>query len=310
MRSHIQFSSTAVSAGLLCLFLLGFAGCTDKETPDGDAAENSDSTVGEVFGGDTYTYDMTIDMEQSIEAQGAEMTGLMGGKGVMTLIAGTTTEKGQRWQASTEIAMGGEMMGTKIDTVKQEQKMVYLIAPDGKVVDMEVSGVDTSLGKELTRMIENTSSRQSAMQMFMQKSWLEKSVGDSWTEESLDTINADDVGFGQGGMKGKVYLVTHTKTRYTYQGTVDTLGMKAVRVKYELLELDMAGEMNAKEVEISLSSKGSGTGMYYYSVDDRLQLAGSSDLTTSSVISMPAMSQSMPMKQHIMMSLVRRAAAH
>lgn len=306
MRFRLHFGSSTLFVGILSFLLLGFIGCTDKDTPDDESAGKGDSAVTETFDGTPYVYDMTIKIDQTVQAQGMDMGGTMEGNGTMRLTAGSKTDKGQRWQAVTAITMAGQMMGTPIDTMKQEQKMVYLVAPDGTMIDMEMSGVDSSLAKELTRMLENTSSRQSAMQMFLSSEWLQKKEGDSWEEESTDTINADDVAFGQAGMKGKVFLITRTKTRYTYQGTVDTLGMKAVRLKYELLELDLSGTMEAKELEITLASKGSGTGTYYYSVDDRLQLAGSSDLSTSSTIAIPSMSQSMPMKQHVLTTLVRK----
>lgn len=304
--SGFRFSGTLLGAALV-LALLGAAGCGDNgDAGEPDAGADTGAAAAESFEGASYAYDMTITMENSVQMEGAEMIGTLHGNGAMTLVAGSTTDKGTRWQATTEITMAGDMMGTPIDTMTQEQTMIYTVSPDGKLVDLELAGVDENLGKELTRMMESAANRQSAMQMFMQEGWLDKQAGETWEEETLDTIDAKDVSFGPGTMTGSLKLITRTRSRYTYEGSVDTLGTKAVRLKYELLELSMNGGMEAKEVQIDITSNGTGNGTFYYSVDDRLQLAAVSDLTMSSVIAMPSMNQTMPMKQRVMTTIVRR----
>lgn len=312
MTVRFPFPRPILPVAIFALFLVTLVGCGDKDATDGDGAQKGDSAApaaagDENFNGVSYTYDMTITLDQSVEAEGMEMEGTMRGDGTMTLTAGEKTEKGQRWRAVTSVAMSGEMMGTAIDTVTEEQTMVYLVSPGGELVDMQLGGADSNLSRELTRMLQNTSSRQSAMQMFMPEEWSAKKVGETWEDESLDTIDAENVMFGEG-MEGNLFLITRTRTRYTYEGTVDTLGMQAVRLRYELIELDLSGQFSAQGLETNLSSKGKGTGVFYYAADDRVQLAGTSDLTTNSTITMPTMNQTMPMKQHVITTMARRTA--
>lgn len=312
MTVRFSFLRPVLPVAIFALFSLAFVGCGDKDKSEGEGAPTGDSAASaaagdENFSGVSYTYDMTITLDQSVEAEGTEMKGTMRGDGTMTLTAGEKTEKGQRWRAVTSVAMSGEMMGTAIDTVTEEQTMVYLVSPGGELVDMQLGGADSNLSRELTRMLQNTSSRQSAMQMFMPEEWSAKKVGETWEDASLDTIDAENVMFGEG-MEGNLFLITRTRTRYTYEGTVDTLGMKAVRLRYELIELDLSGQFSAQGLETNLASKGKGTGVFYYAAEDRVQLAGTSDLTTNSTITMPTMNQTMPMKQHVITTMARRTA--
>lgn len=302
-------NSLTVSLLLFMFAFVGLAGCSEEQE-GGDPVPGDTTDVGEITAPEgSIVYELITDMEQSMSMQGTDMSGTMRGEGTLTLTKLEENEKGVVWQAKSDQLMSGEMMGQTLNKTPQEQTMLYTLSPSGEIVDVSIKGIDEKLAAGIQQVLQNASNRQNGMQLFLTEAWLEKKEGETWTDRVRDTVDVKGIKLDQNsGAEGDIYMVMDIPTTYTFEGIVDTLGQKTARLSYEIQGMTMSGTVTMsgdQEAGIEFSNQSNGTGRFYYSMVDRLQVAGTSVTHADSRLSIP-MQGEMPMKQTITTTMTRK----
>ena len=144
------------------------------------------------------------------------------------------------------------------------------------------------------------------MQMFLQKDWLDREPGETWTEHLMDTIRFEDSSPESGTVTESAYLVLDIKTDYTHQGQTDTLGYETARISYRIVEMNMSGSVVTSGSEATIESTVTGSGLFYYHLTDHLQVAARSIANVNMVVGMPGVGPPVPMEQQMAVTMSRK----
>jgi hypothetical protein len=132
-----------------------------------------------------------------------------------------------------------------------------------------VSGLRLSESESLTPLME-------AMHRSMVKLWFQPAIfrklkpGDTWTEKRDDRIVVADMG---------IDVHARYNVDYHFDGIVDTLGIKAVRVTWHAARMTIAGTRTVDGKSSPVEGDGDHYGTSYFSTIDGLVLATVSDNT-------------------------------
>ena len=305
-RSVLVPSQVLAFQVLFITLLLTAYGC-------GDAS--NDAAMGSADGGKTvfvpsddsasYEYDVKMVSVQHLEQDDNTITQRLKGGGTMTLIKGEANDDGVLWKSESLMQLTASMDGEEIGKDSQRQEMIYTVSPEGKVVDLKVEGVDKKVSAELQQLLQRSAGGQTGMQMFMQDDWLDREVGETWTEHVLDTVSVGADTTAEAGTE-RAFLVLDITTNYTYQGEVDTLGYRTARIRYRIKEMKMNGSVVSQGNEMTIDSDASGSGVFYYNLEDRLQVSTLTMANVNMVVGMPSLDSYMPMKQEMTVMMTRK----
>jgi len=216
----------------------------------------------------SYTTDTKMDIVQSFQGQEVKMVSTT--NGTMELAAKNVTPNSIDWSYAIKklrVTMKAAMLpGGGTDTTMKGTTLMFSTDKAGRISNPEKLAADPMLaavgggmqGSTLGQMFSPTLSRS-------------LTVGQSWEESTSDTI-------ANPALQGAKILLTKT-TRYTYEGTVDTLKTKAARVRVEVTSMTMGGEGSMGGMNFRMDGDGSSLGSGYYSAADGLLLASSADMT-------------------------------
>ena len=298
------------TAALPFLFLLLVSGvlvtgCGESADTAEDQNDTTDASETLPFNavGDSIVFAVDMLTLQSLEQGGETIDQELENIGTMTFVKGDDAGEGTRWKSISNISMIGKMKGQEMGRQEKKQEMIYTVSTDGKVVDLKISGMDDQVGAEMQRVLERSAGGQTGMQMFMEKEWLNKNVGDTWSDHLRDTIQID-------GTETKVEsanIIMEIKTDYTFEGHVDTLGHKTVRIRYVINQVSMDGTVTAPNGgETTIKSDGQGSGVFYYDVDDLLQVATQSITDVEMELGMPKTGKTIDITQHMVAMMARK----
>ncbi len=298
---------------LLPIFALILTSCGEESADvESGRVDDPDSTVSEVEiwnleegMGETYTYAMRMTIDQTAEVEGNPMSSTMSTDGTVTMRMTDSTAEGVTWTAIMKMSLSGNAAGTDIPNTLQEQRVRYLIDPNGKVLNVEMQSDDALMDETIQQVLQSVNERQNAAQFFMQKEWADRKVGASWEETMSDTIQLDSISFQGTAMEGKLDLTFKIRTRYTHRGEVDTLGMTMIRVDSDVLEMIVEGAIVTQEVSMTMKSTGSGTGTGYFDPATGLYTISMSRQRMKTSMEIPEMGMNMPMDQDMTLRSVR-----
>ena len=309
----LPLAGRRLSLVLLLPFLAaGLLSCGDdnaaEESPDPDAsAEVRDVEIWNLSEGvgPTYTYSMLMTIDQTATIEGSPMSSMMSTDGTVRMRMTDSSAEGTTWTAIMNMSLSGTAAGTDIPNTMQEQRVRYRIDPEGKVLDVAMQSEDALMDETIQQVLQSVNERQNAAQFFMQKEWSERSVGESWEETITDTVRLDSIAFQGMPMEGKLDLTFLIRTRYTYRGEVDTLGMTMIRIDSDVLEMTVAGEIVTDAVSMVMKSSGTGTGTGYFDPATKLYTVSLARQMMKTSMDIPAMGMSMPMDQVMTLRSVR-----
>lgn len=298
---------------LLLLLPVLLVSCGDDAPDTDDSDETSLGGLDEIWDvdegiGPLHVYDMTTTITQTATVNGEEYPSDIVGSGQMRMRMVDSNADRNIFVAVVDFAMSGETAGQEIPVVRNSERMRYVTAKNGTVVEMAMKSSDPDLDRTMQKLLQSVNERQNAANIFMRRSWLDKEVGESWVETISDTIAADSVAMQGTPVVGNFAMIFEIRTQYTYEGTVDTLGVKAARIRSQVLTFDINGTIDAEDVGVEITSTGTGSYLSYFDTSDLLVLAMSGSQKLSSTVSIAALGMVMPMDQTISMTMQKRAA--
>jgi hypothetical protein len=110
----------------------------------------------------------------------------------------------------------------------------------------------------------------------------ELAVGETWTHETSDTMSRSQ-------MPGSIQ--TKTTVKYTFDGTVDTLGYRCARIKVNSTEMVMTGTMQAMGMDMFIEGDGDLTGVMYVELSTGMQVIARTTTAMSTRMSMTGQGQ-------------------
>jgi hypothetical protein len=138
--------------------------------------------------------------------------------------------------------------------------------------------------KGSTKSTESLTGLMEAMHRNLVKAWFQPKIfrrmkpGDTWTEQRDERINVEDLGIA---MRAR-YAVD-----YRFDGIVDTLGMKAIRVTWRAGAMTIDGSRTMNGASVPILGDGEHSGTSYFSTIDGLMLAGTSENTVDIRVASP-----------------------
>lgn len=308
-----QYRSFALILALLLGPIVFLTGCgEDSSDVEGDLPVDSTAggTVDADFSidrgiGPVHLYTMTLTMEQSAEYGGEAMQSTMRSDGTFRMRKVDSSNKGVTWVAVMDMAMKGETGGSPIPTMNQTQRLRYLVDRDRNVVSVAMRSEDAGMDESVQQVLQEVSERHNASQFFLKEEWKGRQVGESWEETITDTIDLDSVAFMGTAVMGDLDLRFMIRTRYTYRGEVDTLGMRMIRIDTETLAMEIDGTVRAEEMAMLMASSGSGSGTQYFDPATDLYTVGIATQQMTTTIAMPSMQMEIPMTQKMILTSVR-----
>lgn len=305
--SRSVFTLRTLPFALLSLFLVAFlASCGEANHGDVDKEETQEIPFVPAEGASPYIFDVRMLSEQRMSQDGQSTEQELQGSGTMTLTEGTATTGGVLWKSDSDmnviVVVNGEAKGDQV----QRQEMIYTVSPEGKIINLQVGGMQDQVGAEMQQLLQRSAGGQTGMQMFLQKDWLNKTVGDTWSDNLLDTVQIDSIPTKSGRSTESAYLVLDIKTDYTYEGDVDTLGRKTVRISYKINEIKMEGKIITSGNEMTITSNGTGSGVFYYDIADHLQVATRTLTKVEMMIGMPSADTYLPVSQTMTVDMTRK----
>lgn len=299
--------STAASSFLFLLLVSGalVTGCGESADTADDQNDSTEAAGTMPFNavGDSIVFAVDMLTVQSMEQGGEVLDQELENIGTMTFVRGEGDGEDTPWKSISNITMIGKMKGEEMGRQQKNQEMVYTVSTDGKVVDLKINGMDDQVGAEMQQILERSAGGQTGMQMFMHKDWLDKNVGDTWSDHLQDTIRID----GKESKAESANIRLEVRTDYTFEGHVDTLGHKTVRIRYVINQVSMDGTITAADGgETTIKSDGQGSGVFYYDVEDFLQVATQSITDVKMQLGLPVSGKTIDITQHMVAMMARK----
>ncbi len=307
--TRLRTRSLLLLVSILPLALLAACGEEDVqpgEEADTTAAGNADAAWNIEEGiGPVQMYTMTMTIDQTMEVSGEAMESNLTSDGTVRMRKTDSSADGVTWLAVMDMSMKGTTAGTSIPAMNQNQKFRYLVSPEGRIVSVDSKSEDDAMNESIQKIIQDVSEQNSASQFFLKEEWMTRTPGESWEETITDTIDLDSAAFMGTDLNGALDMRFSIRTRYTFRGEVDTLGMTLIRIDTETLAMTIDGTITAENMEVLMESDGTGQGTQYYDPATRLYAVGIAEQQMKMMIRMPSLSMTMPMEQDIRIVSVR-----
>ena len=251
-----------------------------------------------VHEGDEFTYkgSSRTEIQMQMPHSDSTMTRIQEMGIISSVEASDISDSNIVWQVTTETSMTRQGMGggqPKVIPIV----MTLITDRAGKFKSIQLGGDDSSeSGGGLMSMMMNGSSRSTqGPGWFMPEMMVKRKVGESWKDSAEDTTTAQI----RAGMN--IDLIIRTNMSYTYEGVVDTLGVRAARLNWSIDSISFEGSVDVPgtTMTIDLDGKGTGTGVTYYSLADRILTAQSEDMEMTQTVAAGMMgTQDIHMKIH------------
>lgn len=261
--------------------------------------------------GDEYTYNVRVASNQNINMMGQESetktvntTRIHVKVKDATANAYTITTKSDT--ATLDMKMNG-MMGAK-DTVMKMGEIaaitnVYNLDKTGKILSQSTEGGDAAAKTAQAMMRQFTGSGKGDFH-FIEFPEAALTKGYTWSKTTSDTNR-----MGNNGEGGNI--ITVSTTRYTYDGTVDTLGFKCGRILTKSEKLNVSGVIKQPGpggvmMDIEMEGDGVAKGVHYLELSTGMPVAslGDTQMDTRMTVS-GQMQMVMPVSADMKISYVR-----
>jgi hypothetical protein len=249
--------------------------------------------------GDMFSYnvDMLLEMTQTMGGQDISTSAQSSASGEL---AAVDASKGRiDWSYAMKdmrVKITSPMMpGQAKDTVIEVPTQHFTTDNGGRIVSIQKLSSESS---QMMQLMQSLSSRKQLRQWFAPEMLSGHKSGDSWTEKGTDTVTNEGMG---------MEMRTTSDTRYTFEGTVDTLGIKAARLRVETTSMQIEGSLSMSGMDMAIDGDGVTSGTAYYSLSDGLLLVNNSETQTNSRVSMSGQAEMViPMTQKISTMIVRK----
>lgn len=219
--------------------------------------------------GEKFSYNVESEVEITEIAAGDERTMHAMVEGIAELTARRVTSKRIEWTYSAEpvhLRVTNSIgPGVARDTTVRGTSRVFVTDAKGTPL---TGGAPKAGGDRLSGVLEG-------IQQSMIKRWIlpatmrRMTPGDSWSEERSEDVSVADIG---------MTLDTRFTVLYTFDGIVDTLGTRAVRVRSMSESMTIRGNRTLDGKKMNLEGDGgSHLGTSYYSTIDGMLLASRSE---------------------------------
>jgi hypothetical protein len=214
--------------------------------------------------GASYKYDVSMDMKQTINAMGNEMT--MGAKTSSKNIINVNNVSANSSEitdsiTSMKMAMNGMEAAGRPDTtitIKDLDQFTQNIqvGTNGKIIKSEFTKKAQS-NMESKLVNQMASSRTMMEMLFLGFPEKQLTVGDTWKETRIDTNKQ-----GEDGA-----IITNSVYKCTYLGTVDTLKTKCHKIGIVTEKLTISGIMNQMGMELTMDGDGASKSTSYFDME-------------------------------------------
>ncbi|MDB5033178.1 MAG: hypothetical protein JWQ98_419 [Chlorobi bacterium] len=215
--------------------------------------------------GSRATYEMSTKSDVVQTVQGQDLTVNSTGTATLELGVRNLAKDHIDWTftlAKMRLVMGSPSAPSmKKDTTVRGKPMPFTTDLNGKVTAMFSPEADQT-GKMMMGL-----RRTSVAEFFSPALTRTLKPGDSWEEKSTDTIENAQL---QGA---KIYVERTTK--YTFDGDVDTLKAKTVRLRTEVTSMSISGAGSIQGLKLDIHGDGTSTATNYYTGDGLLLVSGS-----------------------------------
>ncbi len=234
----------------------------------------------------TYRVKGSTDMTQSM--MGQEMTVNLSNDGNLILASKKVADDRLDWTSqlkNVKVKVKSPMPMGKGDTTITTRPKPFVTDRTGRVLEGELEAVGSA------QILQG-----GLQQFFAPIINRNLQAGETWETDRTDTT----VNMG-------VSIITRTRLRYTYDGKVDTLKQKAVRLRVEIVEMTLSGGGTVPQAgEAKIDGEGSGTSTLYYSERDGLLLAATQDNTSTMRMELSAASMTIPITYKLHSTVVRQ----
>lgn len=310
-----MISGRSLITPLLLIFsilpLSFLAACGEDDTEPGDLSDTtttagvpSEWSIDEGIG-PVQIYTMTMTMDQSTEVSGEAIESAMTSDGTIRMRKTDSSAEGSTWVAVMNMSMKGTTGGSSIPAMNQTQRLRYRVSPEGRVLEVTMKSDDAGMDESIQQVMQQVSEQHNASQFFLKEDWANREPGESWEETVSDTIDLDSVAFMGTNLNGALDMRFMIRTRYTFRGEVDTLGMTMVRIDTETLDMSIDGTISAENMEMRIDSRGTGEGTQYFDPGTGLYTVGIAEQKMITTMDMPSMNMTVPINQTIRILSVR-----
>ncbi len=222
--------------------------------------------------GSTLGYQTLLTMEQKMSMGGSDMSSTIGFNAASSMLSLDDDAAGRLgWKldlGSVHVTAEGNMLPSgKVDTTMSAPPITLRTDAAGKP-----DGGLTADGNSPLMALLNGPSKLMLGNWFSPTNWRAAKPGDSWEETIVDTT--------VNGLVG-VQMRTTMKTRYTFGGMVDTLGVKCARIYANVLSIAVAGSGDFNGAPITLDGDGTASGVSYYNGKDGALQASTLDCNST-----------------------------
>lgn len=248
--------------------------------------------------GAEYKYESKISLEQTVSMAGTESAT----NGTVTsspvLRAEKVAKSSIAWACdpgSNHLQMSGEMLpGGKLDTTVN-------FIPSRFSTDLRGSRIasdSADMGKTLSAVIGGPAFNKLFDTWFSPVLARDVKPGGSWDEQHVDTV--------VNGMIG-IQIKTATTTHYTYDGLVDTLGGKYMRVRTKVTSMTIAGSGSFGGMNMVIDGDGTCSSDLYYTAADGILKVSNIDCLSNYRMAVNGDGQMViPVSQRVTGSMVRK----
>jgi hypothetical protein len=248
--------------------------------------------------GDRFSYDVGFTMQMTQSMGGQDMTieatstadGLLAaGKAAKGRIDWAYDLKNMHMKLNSAMLPGGGK-----DTTIQVPTQKFTTDASGKILSIgKLEGKD-----QMMEMMSSITGKRQLKQWFSPEILKNHKSGDSWEEKTVDTIRYEGMG---------MEMLSNANTKYVFESLIDTLGMKAARVRIETTSMAIEGTMAMAGMDMAIDGDGATSGILYYAVKDGLLLANNSETQMNMRNSVSGQGDMViPMTQKIITSVARK----
>lgn len=246
--------------------------------------------------GKKFTYDLKSVSTITQSMQGQEMSMEINTEGGMDLQAKKVAKDRIEWDLSSKNirvqSKSALMPDGGMDTT-------LTLDPQSFVTDAKGNTLDQSQVDEKMAIVVGGMGESLAGQLFLHATIMSMKPGESREVTKVDTVPLPMV-------EGTSMTITRT-TVYHNDGNVDTMGVKAVRVRAQVTSMVIEGAGEIMGIPTEVNGDGVSSATYYYSQKDAVMLASLTNAEISMRMNMGAPANTLiPITQNINSTIVRK----
>lgn len=249
-----------------------------------------------VKGGNKFDFTFSGDMNVTQSMAGQEMTVASTMNGGVHMMANKVGKDEIDWSygvSDMKVSTKSEVLpGGGQDTTITMEPVPFRTDMNGKIKQ------NAALGEAL-QMFSSGVQGFAPQQMFSPAIGRSLKKGQTWEESSIDTVHNPMMGDGA--------MVIERTTRYTYDGPVDTLKNKAIRIRSEITSMSLTGSASMMGMDVKIDGDGSANMVSYYGAKDGILLATIGDNETNMRMAMTGQAEMLiPITMSMTSRMVRK----